>query len=88
MLSLPRNRPGRSWRPLRLAVWIVFFWSLAGGPLRAPADALRLEAARAGDLPRSGIGRPLGEGPVFLLGTLSVGGPSTTTASVRATGCR
>jgi hypothetical protein len=56
------------------AVWIVFFWSLAGGPVHDPEDGPLPAAARAGSLPRSGIGRPLGQGPVFLLGTLSVGG--------------
>jgi hypothetical protein len=74
VFSFPFVRPGRPGRLVRLAVWIVFFWSLAGGPLHAPADGLLPGAARAGSLPRSGIGRPLGQGPIFLLGTLSVGG--------------
>jgi hypothetical protein len=81
---LPRSRiqpAARSRQPARicarrgsLPVWIVFLWTLAGSLSSGPGWVDGPGTAQAASRPRSTIGRPLGAGPIFLVGTLSVGG--------------
>ncbi len=69
------RRPARTrLRPGSLPVWIVFLWTLAGSLSAGPGWLDGPRPARASSRPRSAIGRPLGPGPIFLAGTISVGG--------------